>query len=684
MTLTRHQIAIPAYTLSLLALAFGLAACAGKTTLATGDAGPDARMRTGRYDECGNGMDDDGDGQIDEDCFCGGGESQSCFTGIYPNRGVGACADGVQACDATSTMEFGHWGACTMDTLPADEACDGVDNDCDGAIDEGCPCTAGQTQGCGSEFAIAPCSAGRQTCQTDGTWSACEGAIGPSAEVCGDGAGDGIDNDCDGLTDEGCDCVAEPEVCSDAVDNDCDGEVDEASCTNSMTLPDGCVADSVEICGDLIDNNCDGTVDEPACSLSSPLDGGMDATLDGGSCATRFSHAVSITGSLQRMCARIDDGSVYCWGSNYVGGLGVGEGSAPETSTEGRDYALSATRVPRVTSATMLTSGNESSICVIESGAVKCWGREAGAYHPDSSMPLHWANVLYTPARPEALTLAGVDEVIAGVAPGHAGGVLRTASGKVWRWGQLGALAMRGAAVRVPIDNAIDVAFYGRTICVVREDHTVWCFGKGQEGIVGPPPSGRGYRGFFQPDPTRIEGLSDIVDVQVGDVFACALHGTGEVSCWGLNGTRGNGDIMGSDVGAPADLTPTPELVEGLSNVRRLVAGRNSSCAVKVDGSLWCWGSYYNWRAPEFSRPVQIMGVSDVVDVAVGSVVGVAPDLGSSLLMGELCVLERCGRVLCWGTGLWGLHGNGRPVLGSSGRAGRAPTTTPVEVVGLP
>lgn len=82
---------------------------------------------------CGDGLDNDCDDAVDEDCACNPGEEQSCYTGPPTSMGLGVCRDGVQICTDDAT-----WGDCTGEVTPADEACDRLDNNCDGVVDNDC------------------------------------------------------------------------------------------------------------------------------------------------------------------------------------------------------------------------------------------------------------------------------------------------------------------------------------------------------------------------------------------------------------------------------------------------------------------------------------------------------------------------------------------------------------------
>jgi hypothetical protein len=78
---------------------------------------------------------------------------------------------------------------------------DGLDNDCNGEIDEGCPCSPGETRPCfagrPSERGQGVCTDGLLTCDEFGLWTDCAGGVFAQTEAC-----DGADNDCDGLFDE--------------------------------------------------------------------------------------------------------------------------------------------------------------------------------------------------------------------------------------------------------------------------------------------------------------------------------------------------------------------------------------------------------------------------------------------------------------------------------------------------
>ena len=117
-----------------------------------------------------NNIDDDCDGATDE------GLTRPCGTD------EGACALGSQACVA------GAWGACLGGAGAVPETCNSIDDDCDGVTD-------GVTRPCGND--AGECVAGTETCWT-GVWGVCVGGVGPSTEIC-----NGLDDDCDGATDEG-------------------------------------------------------------------------------------------------------------------------------------------------------------------------------------------------------------------------------------------------------------------------------------------------------------------------------------------------------------------------------------------------------------------------------------------------------------------------------------------------
>lgn len=85
-------------------------------------------------ERCGNGLDDNCDGRVDESCTCTPGAVQPCFAGPPGRRNIGACRDGVQRCVGMGTV--GAWGACEGGISPGPEVCNAVDDTCTGCLRE--------------------------------------------------------------------------------------------------------------------------------------------------------------------------------------------------------------------------------------------------------------------------------------------------------------------------------------------------------------------------------------------------------------------------------------------------------------------------------------------------------------------------------------------------------------------
>jgi hypothetical protein len=145
---------------------------------------------------------------------------------------------------------------------------------------------------------------------------------------------------------------------------------------------------------------------------------------------------------------------------------------------------------------------------------------------------------------------------------------------------------------------------------------------------------------------TRID-VTDVASLAAGDSHVCALHRDGSVSCWADG-------VATSELGLPGNsVDHAVAKVEGLGDVARIDASGMSTCALRRDGSIWCWGVFADpWHSGRgggqvIAKPTRVEGIVKATQLGVGD--------------GFACAVDDRG-VWCWGAAVAGQLGDGRPV----------------------
>jgi alpha-tubulin suppressor-like RCC1 family protein len=311
-------------------------------------------------------------------------------------------------------------------------------------------------------------------------------------------------------------------------------------------------------------------------------------------------------------CAVAPSGEVVCWGSDASGQV---SGTAAGTRVQRPMIVPGLTGVKVVE----VSAGTDGTCALETTGAVWCWGNNSLAGRGLSSFGARFA----APA-----PVRGISDAVHIVLGGDRACAVRK-TGAIACWGSIrdddGRLPVQVAG----ITNAVQVAI-GYSTCARLGDGGVTCWGN---ELGATPP-----RYHAKPEPVAI---TDAIDIAGGDFHLCAVHKSGQVSCWGTNGTLG-GQIEVSS--KPIDVSVTDAVA--------VAAGGDQTCALRKNGEVACWGTGMLGDGSDVKRapPAAVRGIADATQLAVGR--------------GFACARRAMDAVTCWGhneAGQLGIDTGARP-----------------------
>jgi alpha-tubulin suppressor-like RCC1 family protein len=335
-------------------------------------------------------------------------------------------------------------------------------------------------------------------------------------------------------------------------------------------------------------------------------------------------------------------GGVRCWGSNADGELGDG------TTTD----RSSPTMVQGLLSTVEIAPHDGHACARLVDGTMRCWGYNQSGQVGDGTTTGRLAPVAVCagPGSAQPCTpLSPVVSLAQGSFSDHTCVSLADGTARCWGANPYGQLCNGTTqfsptpTVAAGLTGAKKIVLGAQHTCALFSDGSVQCAGRNDFGTNGAGALGDGTmanRAVLG----LVSSLSGVVDISAGYFHTCAVRMNGSVQCWG-----------GNNYGQLGDGTRTtrliPVAVAGITNAVAVSAGEIDSCAVLLDGTAACWGTnaYGNLGDGTMTPHLQatpVPGLSGVVAVAAASY--------------HTCALLAGGTAAkCWGDNGWGQLGDG-------------------------